>query len=254
MVTDRAIRGKMAGMLTRFVFLASLVCAACGASDDEASTGGSGGNGTGGGATCGGEPDRSGEATYYDFADGSGNCGFDATPDDLMVGAMNHSDYAASGACGACAHLVGPAGEVTIRVVDQCPECKPGDIDLSPEAFVKIAALEQGRVPIDWKYVECAVGGPIRYRFKEGSNQWWTALQIRNHRHGIQKVEYQNANGDFQAVNREDYNYFVEPAGMGPGPYVFRVTDVYDNVITDTGIAHQEAAEVPGALQFPACQ
>jgi len=45
----------------------------------------------------------------------------------------------------------------------------------------------------------------------------------------------------------------VEPAGMGPGPYTFRVTDVYDNVITDTGIPHQEAQEVPGASQFPAC-
>lgn len=249
-------------MLSRFAvaFALSFTLVGCGGGEDSGGggstggTGGTGATGSGGGATCGGEPDRSGEATYYDFADGSGNCGFDATPNDLMVGAMNHTDYAASASCGSCAHVVGPAGEVTIRIVDQCPECAPGDIDLSPEAFEKIAALNLGRVPIDWKYVECGVSGPIRYRFKEGSNAYWTALQIRNHRHAVAKVEYQNGTGDFVAVNREDYNYFVEPAGMGSGPYTFRVTDVYDNVITDTGIAHQEATEVAGASQFPACQ
>jgi expansin len=248
-------------MLSRFALAVSFALVACGGGEDSADvgsgtggTGATGATGSGGGATCGGEPERTGEATYYDFADGSGNCGFDATPNDLMVGAMNHTDYAASASCGSCAHLVGPAGEVTIRIVDQCPECKPGDIDLAPDAFEKIAALNLGRVPITWQYVECGVSGPLRYRFKEGSNQWWTALQIRNHRHAIAKVEYQNGNGDFSAVNREDYNYFVEPAGMGPGPYTFRVTDVYDNVITDTGIAHQEATEVAGASQFPACQ
>ncbi len=217
-------------------------------------TGNTGNTGnTGGGATCDGEPDHTGEATYYDFADGSGNCGFDPTPNDLMVGAMNHTDYAASAVCGSCAHLVGPSGEVTIRVVDQCPECKPGDIDLSPDAFAKIADVALGRVNITWKYVECGVTGPILYRFKEGSNQWWTAIQIRNHRHAIKTLEYENAGGTFVNVERLDYNYFVEAAGMGPGPYTLRVTDVYGNVLTDTGIEHKEAQEVPGAAQFPSC-
>ena len=54
-------------------------------------------------------------------------------------------------------------------------------------------------------------------------------------------------------MNRESYNYFVEPSGMGQGPYTFRVTDVYGNVLEDSGIAHVEAGEVPGAAQFPAC-
>ena len=37
---------------------------------------------------------HTGEATYYNEADGGGNCSFDPTPQDLMVGAMNHTDYA----------------------------------------------------------------------------------------------------------------------------------------------------------------
>ena len=252
----------------------------CGGGDDAAGTGGSGGAAAGGGSggsaagsggggapsggapsggsggapiQCNGEPTHTGEATYYDFADGSGNCGFPATPNDLMVGAMNATDYAGSAVCGTCAHLTGPSGEVTARIVDQCPECKQGDIDLSPSAFAKIAAVELGRVDISWQYVPCTVSGPIRYFFKEGSNQWWTAVQIRNHLNAIAKLEYDAGGGNFVAVNRESYNYFVADQGMGPGPYSFRVTDVYGSVLTDTGIAHVEAGEVPGAAQFPVC-
>jgi expansin len=213
-----------------------------------------GGNSGAGGASsaCQAEPTHGGEATYYTFADGSGNCSFDPTPNDLMVGAMNHTDYADAAVCGSCARVIGPSGEVTVRIVDRCPECPQGDIDLSPQAFEKIAALALGRVPISWAYVPCSVTGPIAYRFKEGSNQWWTAVQLRNHRHAIAKLEYEKQ-GEFVAVARESYNYFVEPSGMGPGPYTFRVTDIHGHTLVDTGIPHQEAESVQGAAQFPDC-
>ena len=38
---------------------------------------------------------------------------------------------------------------------------------------------------------------------------------------------------------------------MGPGPYTFRVTDSYGNVLTDSGIALKVAGEVAGSAQFP---
>lgn len=226
-----------------------------GSSSGGTSGGGSGGGGGGspgsGGASSCGQASHSGDGTYYD-ANGDGNCMFGPSPNDLMVGAMNHSDYADSAACGACAAIQGPSGSVTVRIVDQCPECQPGDIDLSPQAFEKIAALSLGRVDITWSYVACAVSGPIRYRFKEGSNEWWTAVQVRNHRHAIAKLEVDKG-GSFVEVKRESYNYFVDAAGMGPGPYTFRVTDVMGHVLTDTGIAHAEASEVAGAAQLPDC-
>jgi expansin len=203
---------------------------------------------------CGAEEQRSGEATYYDFADGSGNCSFDPSPEDLRVGAMNHEDYAASAACGACAAIEGPNGAVTVRIVDQCPECPAGDIDLSPEAFAEIADLSLGRVPITWQYAPCEVSGPIRYHFKEGSNPYWLAVQVRNHRYAIATVEYADAAGGFTAMAREDYNFFVEPAGLGEGPFAFRVTDVYGQTLEDTGIPLVEAGDSAGASQFGPCE
>ena len=57
------------------------------AGGDDDQTGGDGGLV---GGSCSAVPaDETGDGTYY-AADGTGNCGFDASPDDLMVVAMNH--------------------------------------------------------------------------------------------------------------------------------------------------------------------
>lgn len=219
-----------------------------GAGDSQAD----GGDATGVGQPCAGASTQSGEATYYDFADGSGNCGFPATPDDLMVGAMNHTDYAASAACGLCVRIEHEGASVDVRIVDQCPECAPGDIDLSPDAFARIAALEAGRVPITWQTIECPVDGPVVYHFKDGSNPYWTAIQIRNHRHGIASLQYLRE-GTWTDVARVDYNYFVADGGMGEGPLSLRVTDVLGNTLQDDGIPLLDDADAAGAAQFPGC-
>ena len=236
-----------------------LVLAACGGNTGPLRVTGSGDGGAGGSAATTGSSldsacvdpvDHAGDGTFY-AADGSGNCSFEPTGDP-MIAAMNHDDYAGSAACGACVHLVGPSGEVTVRVVDQCPECHPGDLDLGPDAFSRIADPMLGRVAIHWKYVPCDVSGPLVYHFKEGSNEWWTAVQIRSARYAIKSLELKR-DGQYVNVERRDYNYFVADAGMGPGPYAFRVTDVNGQVVEDTGIPLVEAGDAPGAAQLPGC-
>ena len=41
---------------------------------------------------------------------------------------------------------------------------------------------------------------------------------------------------------------------MGVGPLTFRVTDVFGNVVTDTGIPVLDDADAVGASQFPPCE
>ena len=94
--------------------------------------------------------------------------------------------------------------------------------------------------------------GLIRFEFKDGSNQWWTAVQVRNYRNPIAKFEYRLPNGIFKAVPRVDWNYFVEASGMGAGPYTFRVTDVLGNVIVSNNIPlSNPGVEIDGSGQFP---
>lgn len=257
-------------VLARAVGAFLLVVTGCDGAQSSSGGGGGGGGGSGAGAgtgtaggtgstgtftpiTCDSEPDVAGKATYYDFADGSGACSFDPTPDDLMVGAMNAPDYLGSAACGACAAIDGPNGDsIVVRIVDLCPECESGHIDLSPEAFGKLADLSVGVIQITWRYVSCDHQGPIQYKFKEGSNQWWTAVQLRRHANRIAKFEYEK-DGTWVEVPRLEYNYFVEEQGMGPGPYHFRVTDVLGQVLEDEGIGFVEGGVVDGKGQFAAC-
>jgi expansin (peptidoglycan-binding protein) len=139
-----------------------------------------------------------------------------------------------------------------VRVVDQCPECKQGDLDMAPQAFDMIADHAAGRVSITWHEIACDVSGPISYHFKDGANAYWTAIQIRNGRYPIAKVEAMK-NGAYVDVPRLDYNYFVQADGLGNGPYQLRVTDQRGHVVDDNGIALGDNVTRTGAGQFDAC-
>jgi len=196
-------------------------------------------------------PVESGIATYYN-ATGDGACTFGPSPGDLLVAAMDAPEYDNSAVCGEYVLVTGPQGSVTVRIVDLCPECQAGHLDLSQQAFAAIAQLQLGVVPITWQVVSPAIPGPIGYHFKDGSNQWWTAVQIRNSRNPVAKLEYLNSSHQWISVPRTDYNYFVQTnPGMGPGPYAFRVTDRYGHVLTDSGIAGGDNVTASGSGQFP---
>jgi expansin (peptidoglycan-binding protein) len=192
---------------------------------------------------------RSGLITYYD-ATGAGACSYGASPEDLDVAAIAQRDYASSAVCGACAEVQGPLGTVRVRLVDVCPGCTTaGHLDLSRQAFAKIARPIDGRVAVRWRFISCPVTGPIRYRFKEGSNPWWTALQVRNHALPIQKLEWWR-NGQWVALPRQSYNYFVQSTGMGSGPLRVRVTASNGQVLEDTLPGIQPGKTLDGRAQF----
>jgi expansin (peptidoglycan-binding protein) len=226
----------------------------CGGDDGSAGAdGGASGDDTGGSCASAPAP-ATGQATYYD-ADGSGNCSFDPIPGDLLVGAMNEADYGQNATyCGACVAIDGPNGSVTVRIVDRCPGCAKGDIDLSQTAFKMIAPLSAGRVDITWHEVPCPVTGDVSYEWKDGASQYYFSLQVRNHRYRLAKLEASNDGGaTFSTIDRLQYNYFVKSGGMGPGPYTIRTTDTRGHVITDDNIAVGNAVSRAGSAQFPVC-
>ncbi len=196
-----------------------------------------------------GQPEN-GRATYY-AADGSGACGFDPSPNDLDVAAMDQPEWNGSAPCGECVQVTGPLGQVTVRIVDECPGCETGHLDLSQQAFAKIADVSAGNVPITWQVVACDVQGPVQYWIKDGSSQYWTAIQVRNSKYAIDKLEWKTGAGAYANVNRVDYNYFVVDTGVGPGPYSVRITASTGAVLEDTMPAVVASSTVTGAAQFP---
>jgi expansin len=187
--------------------------------------------------------------TYYD-ATGGGHCSFPESPQDMDVVALTQANMYESGKnCGACIEVEGPLGNVVVRVTDSCPECGPDHLDLSREAFGKVARIIDGRVSIRFRYVACSVQGPVQYHVKEGSSQWWTAIQVRNHRLPIAKLEWYT-NGAWVNVPREHYNYFVASAGMGTGPIRIRITATDGQTLEDTLPGPQANTVFQGSGQF----
>lgn len=193
---------------------------------------------------------RSGDGTFYG-ATGEGNCSFDASPGNLMVAAMNQVDYAASAACGEYVAVTGPKGSVVVRITDQCPECASGDIDLSAQAFAAIADPAAGRVGISWEIVAGDVQGPVQYRYKEGSTRYWTAIQVRNHRVPITKLEILPADSNsWIDVPRTDYNYFVWPQTIAAGSLQVRITGLTGETLLDVLPEPQGGLLVDAQSQF----
>ncbi|WP_406438325.1 expansin EXLX1 family cellulose-binding protein [Streptomyces sp. NBC_01613] len=189
-----------------------------------------------------------GVATFYD-ADGGGACLYDPS-DDVMTGAMNHTDYETAKACGAYVSVRAANGtSITVRITNECPgDCAPGQIDLSAQAFAKLAAPSAGRIPITWKLASPSASGTISIRYKTGSTQYWCGIQAIGHRNPLARLEVRTGSG-WRQLPRTDYNYFLSEDGSGCGGAI-RITDIYGERLTVNGIAIRPNVAQPTRVQF----
>lgn len=179
----------------------------------------------------------SGKATFYDLAGGTGNCSMRAPADDLYV-ALGPSEYRAAAACGGFLQVSGPKGSVRVKVVDQCPECEPGHVDLSRKAFARIADPVQGIVPVRYRPVVDPSGqGRLSVQVKDGSSRFWVALLVDGAGNPLRKVEARTGNGAFTALQQADFNFWIGEGGAGGGPFQVRVTDDQGHQVTAKGVA-----------------
>lgn len=196
---------------------------------------------------------HSGFATYYDGGYVGGCAMLDPiSKEDYWITAMNIFDYNNALLAGAYLEVTGELGTINVLVTDLLPEGQKGELDLNIDAFPLIAPAIKGKVPVTWKIIplDSAEDAPISFRFKEGSSPFWCAVQVRNHRYPIAKMEYLNEDGEFVTLTRRHYNYF-ESDHMGAGPYTFRITDIYGSVIIDENIPQVPDGITEGHVQFP---
>ncbi|MFF4685539.1 expansin EXLX1 family cellulose-binding protein [Streptomyces sp. NPDC001307] len=190
-----------------------------------------------------------GVATAYEAGDGNGACLFGPSPD-LMVAAMNTTDYESSRACGAYVLVHAANGaSVTVRITNECPApCAPGQLDLSQQAFAKLADLAVGRIPITWSLLSPSEVGTISIRYKTGSSRYWCGIQAIGHRNPVAALEIRTSDG-WRQLPRTDYNYFLSADGSGCGGAI-RITDIYGERLTITGIALRPNVVQPTGVQF----
>jgi len=133
-----------------------------------------------------------GDGTFYG-AGGNGAQGACMLPPGFnrvsITVAMNHDQFEQGGACGRCIRVMGTGqgsgmtpiiGPIYATVDNECPECRPGDIDMGLGG--------DGRWRISWYYVDCSEarneGGGGERRLRGGSHptleqqkEWLAILQ-----------------------------------------------------------------------------
>ncbi|RII84803.1 hypothetical protein DZF92_17070, partial [Clavibacter michiganensis subsp. insidiosus] len=159
----------------------------------------------------------SGRATHYSLGpDGSttnGNCSLPAIPTDRLDVAVSPDDYAGSSACGTYLDVTGPRGTVRVEVVDLCPGCEHGHLDLSEEAFRAIGDVDAGIVPISYSPVAAPAVPPLAFLVKDGSNPYWTAIQVVDAGTELRSVEVR-AGAGWIPLSRTTYGDRVA-SGLG---------------------------------------
>lgn len=197
---------------------------------------------------------HTGDGTFYGGGYEGGCAMLDPVSRDYWIVAMNLEDYNDAQLAGAYIEVTGELGTINMLVTDLLPEGKKGDLDLYTDAFPLIAPVEKGRVPVSWKIIplDSAENAPVSYKYKEGTTEYWCGIQVRNHRYPITKLEYLGETGEFIEIKRRPYNYF-ESDKMGKGPFTFRITDIYGQVIIDKNIplSYDDTEIIQGHVQFP---
>ncbi|KAK7403348.1 hypothetical protein QQX98_010869 [Neonectria punicea] len=115
----------------------------------------------------------SGSSTFYGGNLNGGMCSFVTykLPAGIYGTAFSGSAWSTAASCGACIEVTGPGGKkIKAMIVDQCPECDKGHLDLFQDAFKAVGGTD-GIVQTSYKRVTCDITSPMaQSETKGGSN------------------------------------------------------------------------------------
>jgi hypothetical protein len=181
-------------------------------------------------------------ATYY-VTRGMGNCSYPSPPADGLYVALSPPEYAKAARCGGYLEVSGPEGSVRVKVIDQCPGCAVGHIDLGETAFAGLAPLSAGLIHVTYTYLaDPPLPGPLSLEVNHGSSRYWLALLADNTGNPLASVQVRTSSR-WLSLTRASYNYWIV-SGAGPGPFTVRLTDTQGHQVTVHGITLR-----PGAVQ-----
>ncbi|MFX0577507.1 expansin EXLX1 family cellulose-binding protein [Nocardia nepalensis] len=181
-------------------------------------------------------PARPGEARYYAFGPGVA-CSFAGLPTNGFYAGISTAEYRRADLCGGYLDVHGPRGDVRALIVDRCPGCAPGQLDLSTAAFEEIADPSVGVAQIRYTVVRDPDPAPeLIYELKPDSSSHWLAMLFTGSGNPIQRVALRSASdAPWRELNRGMDNYWTI-SGAGPGPFSAQVTDIHGHQVEISGI------------------
>lgn len=139
-----------------------------------------------------------GDGTAYSLSSPlSGNCNFMTWPQAATTkyAAINNAQWNNGLECGRCAQVtcLDPActskSSEIVYILDRCPECAYGDLDVSPTVFRTITGSSPSRLKVQWNFVDCPLSDTsLKLCLKPGSNPYWTAIQPSQALSGVKSL------------------------------------------------------------------
>jgi expansin (peptidoglycan-binding protein) len=184
-----------------------------------------------------------GDGTTYGLGSiGSGNCNFMSSLSTASTNyvAMNQAQWDSLGVCGRCVEVSCVDSKCTstknikrtLQVLDRCPECSSGDLDMPPAIFKDLTGSTPSRYKIQWRFVDCPSPGTIKVCLKEGSNPWWVAIQPTNFITGVKSVTINNKNTAM--LDGAYYYVLTSTSEINLSSVSVAITSIYGDVVQGT--------------------
>ena len=194
-----------------------------------------------------------GRATFYDAANPAGGKvagGYDNLSDGnalAKTAAINNVQWNGSEAAGGFLEVSGPkqregAEPITVQITDLLYERADG-LDMSAEAFAKVADPVSGVVNIEYKLVDPGdnfqtpyghtIGEGIVVESISGANPYYGAIRLNNHRYPVESVDVLKEGGGKVSLERGEDNRFVlnDRSGISDSQDLL-VTDIFGQQVT----------------------
>ena len=209
----------------------------------------------------------SGKSTFYGGNVQGGACSFSTytLPAGLYGTAFSGQAWNNAANCGGCVKVTHGGKTITamvrsslfrkleraltnlFQIVDKCPECDEGHLDLFQDAFTALDNASKGIIDTSYEFVQCPkVSGPLTIHTKSGVSPYWFSAQVVNANRRTAKLEVSTDGKTWKEAKRTDYNFFEIPSGVGAAKASVRVTSGDGKVVVVKDVAMTPDLSVQG--------
>ncbi|KAK2005132.1 barwin-like endoglucanase [Colletotrichum falcatum] len=196
----------------------------------------------------------SGSSTFYGGNTSGGKCSFSTyqIPSGLYGTAFSGQVWDSAAHCGACVRVTGPKGNsVVAMIVDECPECTKGHLDLFQDTFAQLGSLSDGVISTSYQFVKCGITSPIKLHNKSGTSAYWFSMQVLNHNEPVSTLEVSTDGGSsWKKTTRQPYNFFENSSGFGTDSVDVRVTSESGKTVIVKNVSVKSDSEHNAASNF----
>ncbi|KAI0456605.1 RlpA-like double-psi beta-barrel-protein domain-containing protein-containing protein [Xylaria acuta] len=194
-----------------------------------------------------------GISTFYGGNLNGGTCSFSTytLPSGIYGTAFSGSEWHSAAHCGACMEVTANGKSIIAMIVDKCPECDAGHLDLFENAFKVLSPSSTDLLPTSYTFVDCPFSSPLILHNKSGTSPYWFSMQVVNANEAVSKLEVSTDGGStWQSTTRQDYNFFENSSGFRTDTVTVRVTGESGSTIVVENVSVASDLQVTAGSNF----